>query len=284
MKNLQQRLLMSAIMIALLCLLIYFSQNPIVKPILTAVLATVASAALWEYYQISKAKGYEPLVRIGITITIAYVFSIFLSMQNPRFDLAPSIVLFLGLLISFLYYFTNEGKPLSNLAVTLFGVGYLALPLSFALSILYFFPAHSMQDGRWWLVYVIAVTKMTDTGAYFIGKKYGKRQLAAKISPKKTVEGAIGGLITAIIVSLLIPLIANYLDSPQVFLISTWQSIYLGMAIGILSQIGDLGESLLKRDAGIKDSNQLPGLGGMLDIVDSLIFTLPLVYFFMEYR
>lgn len=122
---------------------------------------------------------------------------------------------------------------------------------------------------------------MTDMGAFFVGKKLGRHQLAAQISPKKTVEGAIGGLVTAVISSALIPPLASWIDSPFALQVTLWQTLILGCLIGILSQIGDLGESLLKRDAGIKDSNQLPGLGGVLDMIDSLVFTLPLGYFFL---
>ena len=122
---------------------------------------------------------------------------------------------------------------------------------------------------------------MTDTGGFFIGKKFGKEKLAPYISPKKTWEGALGGFVAAIFSSIAVVFFASIFD-PEAFGLTLWQSIWLGAGIGICAQIGDLSESLLKRDGGIKDSNQVPGLGGMLDIVDSLVFSAPLVYIFLK--
>ena len=168
---------------------------------------------------------------------------------------------------------------MGNLAITLFGIIYLTLPISCALRINYFFPEQAAQDGRLWLAYVLLVTKMTDIGAYFCGKTLGKNKLAPSISPKKTIEGALGGLGAALITSLIFTLLASTLT---IFPMSFLQSIWIGIAMSVLAQLGDLSESLLKRDAGVKDSSHLPGLGGMLDIVDSLIFTLPLMYLLLK--
>jgi phosphatidate cytidylyltransferase len=155
----------------------------------------------------------------------------------------------------------------------------LTLPISCALRINYFFPTHALEDGRLWLAYVLLVTKMTDIGAYFCGKIFGKNKLAPSISPKKTVEGALGGLGAALLTSLIFAFFASHFAP---FHMTFLQSIWIGITMSILAQLGDLSESLLKRDAGVKDSSHLPGLGGMLDIVDSLVFTLPLMYLLLK--
>jgi phosphatidate cytidylyltransferase len=121
---------------------------------------------------------------------------------------------------------------------------------------------------------------MTDTGAYFTGKKFGKSKLAPHISPKKTIEGALGGMVFSLLTSLCFFFISDLFSLSMQ--ISFMESFVLGILVGVIGQIGDLIESLLKRDGGIKDSNQLPGLGGILDVVDSLIFTTPLIYFFLR--
>lgn len=279
MSNLQQRLIVGAISFILLFFFIYFAPYPYFKPLFALGLAAIVAMGLWEYYRLAQAKAYKPLVNTGLATAILYIFACFFAIQNG--SLWPQLVLYAGFFFSFLYFFKKENQPLANLAITLFGVAYVALPLSCALSIIFFFPDASPHDGRWWLLYIIGVSKMTDMGAFFVGKKLGRHQLAAQISPKKTVEGAIGGLVTAVISSALIPPLASWIDSPFALQVTLWQTLILGCLIGILSQIGDLGESLLKRDAGIKDSNQLPGLGGVLDMIDSLVFTLPLGYFFL---
>jgi len=279
--QLRNRLLFSTLLSVALLLLIYLSFDPIFKPVFALTIATVISLSLYEYYQISAKKGFPPLMEIGIVTGILYSFSIFFSLMYPVTLFLPPLVLGLSLFVSFLYFFYTDESPLVKLAITFFGLVYIAIPLSFTICINYFFPEGALQDGRWWLVYAIAVTKFTDTGAYFSGKLLGKSPLAPEISPKKTREGAIGGLLTAIVISVLLPFIAEMVTHKRVLQISLLESVFLGSILGFVAQIGDLAESLLKRDAGVKDSNQLPGLGGMLDIIDSLIFTIPLVYFFL---
>ncbi len=283
-QNLKQRLLFSLIGIILILFLTYFSMQPVAQIIFTAFLATVMSFALWEYYQIAITKGHHPLVKTGIATTIAYIAAAYISLLYPDASLLMWICLAIGFLMSFLYFFAKDGNPLVNLAITTFGIAYLTIPLSGILFINYFFDIKdSDQDGRWWLIYLLTVTKMTDAGAYVIGKLFGKTKLAEQISPKKTIEGALGGLAVAIGTSFCFFIVFQFL-APDSNYLTLWQSLYLGGLVGIFAQIGDLGESLLKRDAGVKDSNHLPGLGGMLDIVDSLIFTMPVVYLFLVFQ
>lgn len=275
MRHFQQRLIVSFISIIILFTLIYFSYFPPLIPVFASIIALSIGIAQWEYYRIAQAKQYSPMIKLGITTGVIYSLSVLIATQDPIFSFLPPMTLGLTFLFGFLYFFNNDSKPLANLAITLFGVAYIAIPVSTAISINYFFPEGSLQDGRLWLVYALTTTKVTDAGAYFSGKLLGSRPLATHISPKKTIEGSIGGLASAIVISCLFSLF-----SP--LQIGFWDSIILGTVIGVLAQIGDLGESLLKRDAGVKDSNELPGLGGMLDVLDSLIFTLPIVYFYLH--
>lgn len=284
MSNFKQRLTISGIGIAFLLVIIYLSPYPYFRPVFALFIAGIIGASVWEYFHLAKAKGYQPLDAIGIVCAVAYAFATFLSTQTPQAKLLPQIILWLTLFSLFLHYFIKGNEPLVNLAITLFGIAYLAIPLSCAININYFFPSDSLQDGRWWLVYLLVVTKVTDTGAYFCGKKFGRRKFAPFISPKKTWEGAIGGFIAAVISSVLLFMITFLYYRLDPLGITLWQSIWLGALISIIAQFGDLAESLLKRDVGVKDSNQLPGLGGTLDIVDSLVFTLPLMYIFIQIK
>jgi len=118
-------------------------------------------------------------------------------------------------------------------------------------------------------------------GGYFAGKMWGKRKLAPHISPGKTVLGAIAGFFSAIALSLVFFLISKWGDIES-FQLDLSGAIILGGLIGLFSQLGDLAESLLKRDAKIKDSNTIPGVGGVLDLLDSLLFTIPILYLFLK--
>ncbi|MCB1112867.1 MAG: CDP-archaeol synthase [Chlamydiales bacterium] len=282
MSNLSQRLTVSAVIVTLILFAIYFATNTFFRPIFVLLTAGFISYALYELYHLAQQKGMKPLERTGIICSVAYIFSIYLSYQHPSLLLLPMIVIALTMLIIFGYYFFRGSDPLVNLSVTTFGVAYLTIPLSCLIAITYYFNGNPTQDGRWWLFYLIFVTKMTDTGGYFIGKNFGKSKFFAHISPNKTWEGAIAGLCFAVASSAILCLVAHNAFETSPFLLTYWQSLWLGLLIGILAQFGDLAESRLKRDMGVKDSNTMPGLGGILDVVDSLVFTSPLLYIFLK--
>jgi phosphatidate cytidylyltransferase len=277
--HLKQRLLLGGLATLIVLLAIYFSHTPVFEPIFVFLNVTFISLAVWEYYKLVQLKGDRPLMAIGISCSVAYIISAYLGQIYPEWHFLPPLTLFITLIVSFLAFFNQQTNPLNNLAVTLFGLAYLAIPLSFMLKINYM--NFGNEDGRLWLVYLLVLTKMTDTGAYFVGKKWGKHKLAPHISPKKTVEGSIGGLVATMAISLLFYLVPQ---TANILKITWMQSIGIGFSISLLAQLGDLAESILKRDAGVKDSSYLPAFGGILDIADSLIFTLPFMYFILKMK
>lgn len=274
MTNFLQRLTLSSILSVIFCLVIYLSNDPHFQPIFVALLTLVICGALWEYYQITKANGSDPLASIGIMGSVCYLGLLYLSLSHPTLKEWPFICLGLFFFCAFLSYFFAGISPLANLAVTVFGVIYLTLPLSAMMLI-------TIEFGRYWMLYLLLVTKLTDVGAYFVGKQWGRYKLAPTISPKKTWEGAASGFILGTLTSYIMHKISLGLFEKGLFA-SSLQSLWFGALMSIVAQIGDLSESLLKRDGGVKDSNRLPGLGGLLDMVDSLVFTTPLLYFFIK--
>lgn len=128
------------------------------------------------------------------------------------------------------------------------------------------------HQGACWVFYSIFVPKMGDAGAYFIGTKWGRKKFVFHVSPRKTWEGACGQFVTCIFASVFS---GFYLDAPLLHL------VLLGAAIGVMSQIGDLLESMVKRNLEAKDSGMIPGLGGILDVLDSLLFTIPIVNYYV---
>lgn len=279
-RQFQERVISGSIGFLALYFTILFSDRSFFQPFFILFTALATAVALYEYYFLTAQKGFSPLYKIGILSSSIYIFGVGYTIYFPNVSELPSFILLGTLLLCFLYYFQKGESPLGNLAVTLFGILYVTLPLACVIKINYFFPFGGTEDGRLWLSYVLAVSKITDVAAYFTGVLKGKNKLAPNISPKKTKEGAIGGLCAAIGLSFLFGLASTFHLFPMH--ITLWQSVWIGLLLSILAQLGDLTESLLKRDAKVKDSNHLPGLGGMLDIVDSLVFTLPFMYLLLQ--
>lgn len=278
MSNFYQRLIVSFIATVFILLAIYASAFAYFRPLFILTVASLIATALAEFYAIATKKNYVPLTNVGIVSSIVYVLASFLSTQSPALDFLPQAALVAILLTVFASFFVIDRSPLVNIAITCFGLLYVVVPLSYIVKIDYFFQLDGQQDGRLWLLYLLLVVKSNDVAAYFMGKQFGRKKLAPYISPNKTWVGTVYGIIASMITSA----IFLYAADPQLISLPLEQSIILSLVLGILAQIGDLSESLLKRDGGVKDSNQLPGLGGILDMSDSLIFTAPMLYFFMK--
>ncbi|MFN0064952.1 MAG: phosphatidate cytidylyltransferase [Chlamydiales bacterium] len=289
--DLRYRTIIHTLSTVLLAFFLFAAEYQSLRWVFAAAVGSIAGITLWEYYQLVRQKGFSPAHTLGIIASILYVFAIFFKTQGPHpywesmWQKAPEMVLGIAFFACFVCYGCTGKEPIVNIATTFLGIVYIAVPLGLILRIMYFFNFGGTPDpyfqGSWWVVYLIAVTKMADMGGYFVGRFFGKRKLAFKISPNKTLEGALGGLISSLCVSLVICYLGKRFG--HVFLgFSYLSSIWLGILIGILGQMGDLAESMLKRDADVKDSNSIPGVGGVLDTVDSILFTSPLVYFFLR--
>jgi phosphatidate cytidylyltransferase len=162
------------------------------------------------------------------------------------------------------------------MAITLFGLMYVAWLGNFITRINFV-----TANGRYWVMYLVVVTKFTDIGAYLIGASVGRHKMIPRISPKKTWEGTVGGLLFAVGGSLLCLHVLRANLGADGLTLS--HAIVLGLLLGGAAVIGDLAESLIKREAGVKDSSTiLPGHGGCLDMIDSLLFTAPLLYVYMR--
>ena len=179
------------------------------------------------------------------------------------------------IIIIFIRQFLRENtfEALGGLATTLFGLAYIAALMS------YFFYIRTMDQhqGAWLVLYLILVTKIGDVGAYVIGNLIGRHTLVSRISPRKTIEGFAGAVVFSTVTAVMAQ---PMLGRPM----APWWSALLGVFLGIAGQLGDLAESLLKRDCQVKDTSALmPGLGGVLDVLDSLLFTAPLFYGILIY-
>lgn len=179
------------------------------------------------------------------------------------------------IVIIFIRQFTRENtfEALGGLATTLFGLAYIAALFS------YFFYIRTIDrhQGAWLVLFLILVTKLGDVGAYVIGNLIGRHVLMPRISPRKTIEGFVGAALFSGVSAMVC---APMLGRP----ITPLSSFLLGLFLGVCGQLGDLAESLIKRDCQVKDSGTLiPGIGGVLDVIDSLLFTAPLFYGILIY-
>jgi CDP-diglyceride synthetase len=155
----------------------------------------------------------------------------------------------------------------ANAGGTLLAITYLGVLPGFFLPI-------CMTHSAWMLLVIVAIVKAADVGAYVTGHLIGKHNLIPWLSPGKTREGFVGGLIlSALVAALILPLVSNFTPTKAVF---------AGVVLGIVGQLGDLLESLLKRDAGVKDSGKLPGFGGLLDLLDSPLLAAPAAYWILK--
>jgi phosphatidate cytidylyltransferase len=257
-------------------LLILTSQHSVVKPLLVVAISLVGLLGVKEYYHAVRQLNWNPVESLGIVATIGYIIAIFATTQNPSLAPLPFTIVVLYALLLFGHFMAKGEAPIENLAITTFGVAYVAIPLAAILGINF-----AESDGRYWVLYLILVSKGTDIAAYFCGKRYGKRPLAPLLSPKKTVEGAVAGTAAALIISVSFSTMP-YSESAAP--LSIWTSIWLGLLLAVFSQLGDLSESVLKRATGVKDSSDIPGLGGVLDILDSLTFTSPILYLLLQWH
>jgi phosphatidate cytidylyltransferase len=181
------------------------------------------------------------------------------------------VSIFLFLLYSLVSH-KDVSSSIINVGIWVFGFLYIPFLLSYLVLV------RELEDGQWWLFFLFAVIWGNDTFAYYIGGLFGKHKLSPIISPKKTVEGALGGLFGGSGAALLF----HYLVFNGISVLSL---IILAIFLSIIGQIGDLFESLIKRSVGAKDSGFIiPGHGGILDRIDSVIFSLPILYYYLRWQ
>ena len=233
-----------------------------------------------EYVLILQHKGFYPSFELMI---ISELFLAFLAYCN-HFDMLAMALTICSISTFMWVLFKGKQPYIANAATTILGFIYGGLfPLYLILirdigsnpTYSYFLKSSGEAVGKGYIILIFFAVLFTDTGCYYFGSKFGKHKLAPVISPNKTIEGSIGGTFSAIFISLII---GYYIH------LAWYHCIIVGALIAALAQIGDLCESMLKRDAGVKDSgNILPGHGGFLDRTDSYVFTLPVLYYYFQY-
>ena len=210
-----------------------------------------------------------------------YYFSKVGPAQSYDFEVAVLLFFLLTVFTRQMFTRLRHDEPLRTMAYTLFGLLYVLWLFNFITKILYLTPraSNGVVTGQFYVLYLIAVTKFSDMGAYLTGSAFGRHLMSPHISAKKTWEGFSGALALALLCSLaLFKLMPGHLSA-----LSWTHATVLGLLLGFAAVIGDLAESIVKRSTGVKDSGGLlPGIGGALDLIDSLLFTAPLLFFYLR--
>ena len=263
---LKKRVITALWSIPLLIAITWFDEP---LPWFTILVVVWGLVAVFEFYSMVAVLKVLPLTYFGLIWTLLFVLS-------PHFDyeflipllFASAIVVSLILLV---FHPPREGA-FTTWAWTIAGILYVGWLLSYLVAL-------RLEAGRDWVFFALFTTFGSDAVAFFVGRALGRHRLAPRVSPAKTWEGAVGGVFGAIIISLVI---VTLLGLP----LSYGQAILLGLLVSIFGQLGDLVESLLKRNMGVKESGRLvPGHGGVLDRIDSIVLAgIVVYYFFVAYN
>ena len=270
---LKKRVITALVGLPFLIVIVWFGE-----PWFTILVAMWGLLAAFEFYRMVAASKVSPLTYFGLIWTLLFILSRnsgLLYILRPHFDLnlLTPLLLTSAVILSPIWLLLRRQKEgaFTGWAWTIGGILYIGWLLSHLVVL------RGLDDGRNWVFLALFTTFASDTAAFFVGRALGKHHLAPRISPGKTWEGAIAGVFGAIIVSLFF-----ILPTPLKLPLSWWQAILLGLVVSVFGQLGDLVESLLKRNMGVKDSGKfLPGHGGFLDRIDSVVFAGIVVYYYV---
>src|SRR5687768_927376 len=266
-----------------------FTEKLFSDVVFIVVMLLIAGFGLQEFYDLCEKRNLVSFRVLGMVAgggmmlsSWVYLSGHFVPMRSPAqansFETSILIIFVLGLCVR---QFVSRSNTMGILAIstTLFGLMYVPWLLNFFQKINYY-PFANLKSGHFYLLYFIAITKFSDLGAYAVGSLIGKHKMIPRISPGKTWEGFAGAILTSTLLSLLfLKLAGQHLQG-----LTALHAIILGVLLSAAAVVGDLIESLFKREAGVKDSGRFfPGIGGMLDLMDSLLFNAPLMYLYIRH-
>jgi phosphatidate cytidylyltransferase len=290
-KILLRRLVSSLVLWSVVLTGLFASNRPISQGFFLLSMVFLAAAGLWEFYGIVEKRDLVCFKGWGLFGGVLLMIVTFLNLTGRMgtygsparvndFETSFLILFVLGLCLLQFFSRTSTSGMLA-ISTTLFGLMYVPWLLNFIQMIQYFpFREPFVDTGRYYVLYFILVTKFSDTGAYAVGSLIGRHKMIPRISPGKTWEG-FGG---AVVVSTGASLIFTHLFKDHMAGMNWIHATVLGVILSVTAVIGDLIESLFKREAGMKDSGGwFPGIGGILDLLDSLLFNAPIMYLYLRH-
>jgi len=232
-------------------------------------IAFIFTLAVFEFVQLMKTGQFAP----NLFFAVAFMWVLLLDAVLPRLNLSrPALAL---LLIAALTWQMRQrsGSPTANWALTVAGGIYLGIAGA------HFILIRQLNNGAWWLLLALAGTWLADSGAYFIGRKFGTHKMTPTLSPKKSWEGLAGCVVFAVVFNAILALVLSQLLNTY---LPWWAGAMLGLIGALIGVLGDLSISMIKREVGAKDTGHIiPGHGGVLDRLDSLLFTMIVSYYFI---
>lgn len=234
--------------------------------------ALILGLAAWEYVQIFRRGGYQPS---GVLV-VAGTLALAIGRMSDQFGSAPWIVSALVLVsMSFhlIAYERGRDQAGTDFAITLAGTLYFGWIGGYLISL------RELPEGMWWVLLALPAVWLADSGAYFVGRAIGRHRLSPRLSPKKTWEGYFGGVLVGILATAGLAYLWGLWAGPD-SAITPLKGAILGLVLGVITPLGDLGESMFKRQVGVKDSgNLLPGHGGAFDRIDTWLWAGVLGYY-----
>jgi len=264
-----KRLLSSIIILPIIIFIIFWDELAFF-----ILLLIIIGICLKEIFKMINYIGYEPSWWLGFILSLYFIGSTFLNTINFQY-LVRDYNYEIFIIIVIIFYSIRQLlikehlKMLPNISLTIFGSLYLGYLASYLIKI------RSLPSGRYLLLILLCIIWVNDTSAYLIGSKFGRKKIFPKVSPKKTIEGSLAGIFFSIIVTFFFK---NWLNMDWI------KILFLGITIALVAQLGDFFESLIKRCTGVKNSSDLiPGHGGILDRLDSILFAAPVFYYFLVF-
>jgi phosphatidate cytidylyltransferase len=238
----------------------------------TALVLAAVAVGQYEFYRMAQARGSRPLLALGITLGSMMVLEFYHPLFPALGTFFPVAASALLIMIARLFLPRPLDSAIEDVASTLLGVFYVAMLFSYQVVV------RTGEDGKQWLVFLYFIIWASDIGAYTIGIPFGKHRLYEKVSPKKSIEGLLGALAAASAMALL----CRVWFMPP---IGAGETIAIALMLAVVGTVGDLVESMFKRAAGVKDSGTIiPGHGGILDRMDSMLFAAPVLYYYLRMR
>ena len=280
------RRLLSSVILWAVVISSLFANNAYADYLFVIIMMVLAGLGLHEFYTMVQKKGHQPFMRLGIVAGIVLMAATFINVSglwgpvsSPArvndFETSVIILFVLGLCVRQFVSKTSK-SGMEAMGLTLLGLMYVPWLLNFIQKI-NFFPG---VQGNFYVLYFILVTKFSDLGAYVTGSLIGKHKMIPRISPGKTWEG-FGG---AIVISTAASLGFYYLAGKNLAGMTPTHAVILGIVLSVAAVVGDLIESIFKRESGVKDSGTFfPGIGGILDLLDSLLFNAPIMYLYLRH-
>lgn len=258
-------MLRTRILVAIVLVPLVIGALAVGGPLFFATIGAALSLGAWEFSSLMRQGGRTP----WLPAVVALIWVILLDTQYPSHEaITPGlvVVLLVSLVWAMRRFGQNDPEPVGDWALTILGGLYIGWMGS------HFLRLRELDNGLWWSLTTYGSTWLADSGAYFVGRAWGRHKLAPRLSPGKTWEGSLGGLVIGTLSTALLA---------GLFGVGVWHGVALGVLVAVISPIGDLGISMVKRQVGAKDSSRLiPGHGGVLDKIDTLLVSVSIATYY----